>query len=362
VNSSFTQYILGDFVKFSPIYYPETYPSIIVFSTEWLLPISPAGILVNSNSLYNPIPKVYNLTLILPSTYTVLSEYYLPKIEHKDKKLVVTFRNVKPNPTNYRFIYIYNHDLFQKTEITIRNAKLIVYTPKKSYLDFQELTNITAQIVWHYIKRLSMLPYQEIHVFFNPDIIFGEEFEYFENGIVVVGLRTHYGFLENEDILPTIAHELAHLWFGSYAHLGRLDESLTTFMEFDVDKLTGESLKEREKQAVRDSKRYKRTLAQVYQEGIPDPQIRLGVEYYKGAFVFRSLQFVLGNETFFKGLRELLRECHNKECNLTDVQNVFEEVSGQDLDWFFKEWFYTTKVPDYEVGNLNLVQKVEDIP
>jgi len=357
VNSSFTQYILSDFVKFSPIYYPENYPSIIVFSTEWLLPISPAGVLINSNSLYNPIPKVYNLTLILPSTYTVLSDYYLPRIEHKDKKLVVTFRNVKPNPTNYRFIYIYNHDLFQKTEITIRNAKLTVYTPKKSYLDFQELTNITAQIVWHYIKRLSMLPYQEINVFFDPDIIFGEEFEYFENGIVVVGLRTHYGFLGNADILPTIAHELAHLWFGSYVHLGRLDESLATFMEFDVDKLTGESLKEREKQAVRDSKRYGISLVQVYQEGILDPQIRLGVEYYKGAFVFRSLQFVLGNETFFEGLRELLKECHGRECNLTDVQDVFEKVSEQDLDWFFEEWFYTAKLPDYEVENLSITQR-----
>lgn len=47
----------------------------------------------------------------------------------------------------------------------------------------------------------------------------------------------------------------------------------------------------------------------------------------KGAFVFRSLQFVLGNETFFEGLRELLRVCHYKECNLTDVQDVFENTS-----------------------------------
>ena len=69
------------------------------------------------------------------------------------------------------------------------------------------------------------------------------------------------------------------------------------------------------------------------------------------------MQFVLGNETFFEGLRELLRVCHYKECNLTDVQNVFEKVSGQDLDWFFREWFYTTKVPDYEVKNLSLEEK-----
>ncbi|AAL82189.1 aminopeptidase [Thermococcus litoralis DSM 5473] len=357
INSSFTKYILGDFVKFSPIYYPETYPSTIVFSTEWLLPISSVGILVNSNSLYNPIPEIYNLTLILPSNYIVLSDYYLPRVWHKDEKLVVMFKNVKPNPTNYRFIYIYNQNLFQKTKITIRNIKLIIYSPKNNYLNAQELANITAQIVWHYVDRLSILPYQEINVFFNPDIIFGEEFEYFGKGIIIVGFRAHHGFLRNEDILPTIAHELAHLWFGSYVHFGRLDESLATLMEFDVSELTGENLKEREDRAVRNFKRYGMPLAQVYQDGILDPQVRLGVEYYKGAFVFRSLQFVLGNETFFEGLRELLRECHGKECNLTDVQNVFEKVSGQDLDWFFKEWFYTAKVPDYEVKNLTVTQK-----
>ncbi|MCD6559076.1 MAG: aminopeptidase, partial [Palaeococcus sp.] len=27
------------------------------------------------------------------------------------------------------------------------------------------------------------------------------------------------------------------------------------------------------------------------------------------------------------------------------------------LDWFFKEWFYTPKVPDYEVGNLSVTQR-----
>jgi len=357
VNSSFHQYILGDFVKFSPIYYPENYPSIIVFSTEWPLPVSPAGVLINSNSLHNPIPETYNLTLILPSTYTVLSDYYLPRIEHKDKKLVVTFKNIKPNPTNYRFIYIFDQNFFQKTKSTIRNATLVFYTPEKSYLDFQGLTNATTQIFWQFVKYLSTSPYQEVNVFFNPDVIFGEEFEYFGKGIAIIGLHGRYGFLDNKDISSTTAHELAHLWFGSYANAGRLDESLATFMELNMSNLTGESLDGREKRAVRDSKSSGISLAQAYQNGILDPQIRLSVQYNKGAFVFRSLQFVLGNETFFEGLRELLRECHGRECNLTDVQDVFEKVSGQDLDWFFKEWFYSTRVPDYEVENLSITQR-----
>ncbi|WP_457753705.1 M1 family aminopeptidase [Thermococcus sp.] len=151
-------------------------------------------------------------------------------------------------------------------------------------------------------------------------------------------------------------HELAHLWFGDYADFGRINESLATFMNLYVEAKGGGNLEISEERALKYIN-YSKTLAEVYREGISNPQVREGVVYYKGAFVFRSLQFVLGNETFFEGLRELLRECHGKECNLTEVQNVFENVSGQDLDWFFKEWFYTAKVPDYEVKNLSLEEK-----
>jgi len=59
----------------------------------------------------------------------------------------------------------------------------------------------------------------------------------------------------------------------------------------------------------------------------------------------------------FEGLREFLKDCHGRECNLIDVQNVFERVSGQDLNWFFREWFYITKVPDYYVENLSLTHE-----
>ncbi|WP_145973184.1 M1 family aminopeptidase [Thermococcus barophilus] len=80
------------------------------------------------------------------------------------------------------------------------------------------------------------------------------------------------------------------------------------------------------------------------------------IVYRKGGFVFRSLQFVLGNETFFEGLRQIVRECHYTSCGVKRIQEIFENVSNQDLDWFFEEWFYSAKVPDYEVKNFTIVQ------
>ncbi|WP_143592391.1 M1 family aminopeptidase [Thermococcus litoralis] len=81
------------------------------------------------------------------------------------------------------------------------------------------------------------------------------------------------------------------------------------------------------------------------------------VIYRKGGFVFRSLQFVLGNKTFFKGLRQVVNECHYISCGLSRIQEIFENVSNQDLDWFFEEWFYSTEVPDYRVKNLTIIRE-----
>ncbi|WP_461867117.1 hypothetical protein [Thermococcus sp.] len=83
--------------------------------------------------------------------------------------------------------------------------------------------------------------------------------------------------------------------------------------------------------------------------------------YYRGGFALRSLQFVIGNETFFKGLRKLLKVCHVKNCTDMDktlnlIREIFENISGQRLDWFFKEWFYTADYPNFTVSSLKLTQ------
>jgi len=40
--------------------------------------------------------------------------------------------------------------------------------------------------------------------------------------------------IEEEECLPTLRHELGHVWFGSYTNLGKIDESLATYMEISL--------------------------------------------------------------------------------------------------------------------------------
>ena len=64
--------------------------------------------------------------------------------------------------------------------------------------------------------------------------------------------------------------------------------------------------------------------------------------YYKMATVMVALRGVLGEETFDRALKEYGRRWQYKHPLPQDLFNTFEDVSGQDLSWFWRTWFYET--------------------
>ena len=61
------------------------------------------------------------------------------------------------------------------------------------------------------------------------------------------------------------------------------------------------------------------------------------------------LRGVLGDSVFFSGVRQYYEKFKYKNAETADLQAVFEEASGQKLDWFFDEWVYSgTGRPRYE--------------
>jgi len=250
-------------------------------------------------------------------------------------------------------------------EISAGSMHITIYIPQNcqySSHSLRDFERMAQEALTLYVNVTGLVPTKKFYILLNPSWSMGHGvMADTKVPVVIIGCSSIYQSPSVGNVVYSnpglIFHELGHLWFGDYAEFGRIDESLATFMEFlamsKTDKQYLSYLDDIENFKVLPNSK-SMSLIYAYKEGILNPTIRDAIIYYKGAFVFRSLQFVLGNETFFKGLRELLKECHGKECNLTDIQNVFEKVSGQNLDWFFNEWFYTTKVPDYHVRNLSL--------
>ena len=75
------------------------------------------------------------------------------------------------------------------------------------------------------------------------------------------------------------------------------------------------------------------------------------IAYHKGAWVLHMLRRQLGDDDFFASLRAYLDDPALRYGNAdsADFQRHCEEVSGQDLEWFFEQWLYRTTVPELEI-------------
>jgi aminopeptidase N len=64
--------------------------------------------------------------------------------------------------------------------------------------------------------------------------------------------------------------------------------------------------------------------------------------YYKPATIMVALRGVLGEATFNKAYKEYIRRWAYKHPTPYDFFNTFDNVSGKDLSWFWRSWFFET--------------------
>lgn len=149
----------------------------------------------------------------------------------------------------------------------------------------------------------------------------------------------------------TVAHELAHQWFGNAVSPGRwhsiwLNEGWATYATWLWDEHRGGASAQ---EAYNDWYETDRSDAYwTFQIGDPGPTGLFNDQVYdRGAATLHALRVEVGDEAFFDGAR-LWVERHNDATGTSeDFQAVYEEVSGQDLDEFFDIWLFgQVKPPD----------------
>lgn len=78
--------------------------------------------------------------------------------------------------------------------------------------------------------------------------------------------------------------------------------------------------------------------------------------YAKPATVLWTLHGLLGEELFLKAYRTYIRRWAYKHPKPWDLFNTFEDVTGQDLDWFWRTWYYETWTLDQAVKEVRLAE------
>jgi aminopeptidase N len=71
--------------------------------------------------------------------------------------------------------------------------------------------------------------------------------------------------------------------------------------------------------------------------------------YKKGALVVHMLRETVGDAVFWKALNTYLNKYKEQSVVTADLQRVFEQASGQRLDWFFDQWAYKAGFPELRV-------------
>jgi len=77
-----------------------------------------------------------------------------------------------------------------------------------------------------------------------------------------------------------------------------------------------------------------------------------GIVYKKTAILFYYLKGYLGEALFDECMHTYYNEWKFKHPSPEDIENVFERVSKQNLDWFFHDLIRTTKKIDFEIARV----------
>ncbi len=62
--------------------------------------------------------------------------------------------------------------------------------------------------------------------------------------------------------------------------------------------------------------------------------------YNKGGLVLHMLRDLVGDDAFFASLQEYLKRNSYSAVEVADLRLAFERITGQDLQWFFDQWYF----------------------
>jgi aminopeptidase N len=172
-------------------------------------------------------------------------------------------------------------------------------------------------------------------------------------------IQTDSRSLLDEDYEDIIAHELFHHWFGnlvtceSWANIP-LNESFATYGEYlwneykygrdHADAGLNNDLETYQSQRAARTRKLIR-FDYKHRDDVFDV-----VSYQKGARILHMLRNLVGDEAFFKSLQLYLTRNRHQPVEAHQLRLAFEEITGQDLNWFFNQWFFNSGHPELEIN------------
>ena len=319
--------------------------------------------------------------------------HWIPSLDHPSAKATVTFNITAPASTE-----VVANGGFDRVENTSNSTRTWTYsegTPIPAYCmviavgQFKRLepTGRNVTPLSYYVPHSDAPVVLKGFAPTNPSLVYFSEtiapYPY-EKLAMIVG-TTRYGGMENSGaivfsstlfnprpqatlsktygiprgIATLIAHEIAHQWFGdsvtesTWADLW-LSEGFATYFaglflqRYESEAAFQEYMKNGANQVFEFEKKSRTPIFDRDTEDLLD--LLNPNSYQKGAWVLHMLRSSLGDDVFFRGIRNYYRAHESRTATTEDLRTVLEKTSGRNLRAFFARWIYDSGHPQYELS------------
>lgn len=177
-----------------------------------------------------------------------------------------------------------------------------------------------------------------------------------------------------------VAHELFHHWFGdlvtceSWANL-TMNEGFANYAEYlwfehKYGKDRADSHRRSELQGYINSANQGGIHPLIHFEYGDKEDMFDAHSYNKGGLVLHMLRNYVGDDAFFAALKKYLNTHAYTAVEAHDLRLAFEDVTGEDLNWFFNQWYFSAGHPvlninyDYDLtaGKMKVIIQQEQDP
>ena len=285
--------------------------------------------------------------------YVVVSNGVLKdRHEDGDGRLVYHWSMEKPHS-----IYLISLAIgaFNELSDCFEDIPLSFYVPEGREEEGQRSFEKTADIMRFFSEKTRIrYPYPQYSQVIAQDFIFGGMENTTATTLTEMTLhdeRAHLDFTSEY----LVAHELAHQWFGdlitskSWSH-SWLHEGFATYFDLlytehskGEDEFYYRLLENRETYFEEHDSKYKRSIVtNVYSQPIDLFDMHL---YPGSAARLHMLRRILGEDDWWEIINLFLKQHKDSVVETVDFARCIEEVTGDDYDWFFDQWFFKPGFP-----------------
>lgn len=298
------------------------------------------------------------IDLTVPAKFVTLSNGVLFKqVVHEDHTRTDSWKLDLPHAPYLFFIgmgeYAIINDYYKKTEVSYYVEKDFAPLARKTFGHTPEMMEFFSRItgVEYPWPKYSQIVIRSFNIGMeNTTATTLDHYVEQDDGDLAAGVYLW------EQI---ICHELFHHWFGdlvtpenwgqlclseSFANYGE-----TLWLRYKFGKDAADETNWREMTTyLADPQNAKKPL--VRPSSVKETDMFDRVSYSKGGRILQMLRSYVGDSAFFKSLKAYMESKRFGTANAEDLRRAFEAVTGTDLQWFWRQWFYGRGHPKLDIS------------